>query len=67
LIVELVTSEFETGRRSNAGIATETAMAIRYLERDCKVIKQDYYMSNADHMPPVTDFARVTKAEHRIE
>ena len=67
LIVELVTCEVETGRRSKAGIAKETAIAIRYLDRDRKVIKQDYYMSNADRLTPAAEFARVAKAEHRIE
>ena len=67
LIVELVTCEVETGRRSKAGIAKETAIAIRYIDRDRKVIKQDYYMSNADRMTPAAEFARVAKAEHRIE
>ena len=32
-----------------------TAIAIRFLDRDRKVIKQDYYMSNADHMAPSSD------------
>ena len=67
LIVELVTCEVETGRRSKAGIAKETAIAIRYIDRDRKVIKQDYYMSNADRVTPAAEFARVAKAEHRIE
>lgn len=67
LIVELATCEVETGRRSKAGIAKETAIAIRYIDRDRKVIKQDYYMSNADRMTPAAEFARVAKAEHRIE
>ena len=67
LIIELVTCEVETGRRSKAGIAKETAVAMRYIDRDHKVIKQDYYISNADRMTPATEFARVAKAEHRIE
>ena len=67
LIIELAMCEVETGRRSKAGIAKESAVAIRYVDRDRKVIKQDYYMSNADRMTPATEFARVAKAEHRIE
>ena len=67
LIVELATCEVETGRRSKAGIATEMAIAIRYIDRDRKVLKQDYYLSNADRLTPATEFARVAKAEHRIE
>lgn len=67
LIVELVTCDVETGRRSKAGIATEIAIAIRYIDRDRKVIKQDYYLSNADSKTPGSEFARVAKAGHRIE
>lgn len=46
--------------------AEETLVVIRVLEESGSV-KFDYYLSNADQGTPLTDFARVAKAEHRIE
>lgn len=67
LIVELLKCRVETGRRSKAGIASEMAIVIRYKDRDSLVIKQDYYLSNAQVTTSEQEFARVAKAEHRIE
>jgi SRSO17 transposase len=67
LIVELMKCQVETGYRSKAGIAKEVAIAIRYIDRDQSVIKQDYYLSNAGLTTTESEFARVAKAEHRIE
>jgi len=67
LIVELLKCQVETGRRSPAGIAQEVAIAIRYKARDLSVVKQDYYLSNAPITTPDSEYARVAKAEHRIE
>lgn len=67
LIVELLKCPVETGRRSPAGIAQETAIAIRYTDRDRSIVKQDYYLSNAALTTSATEYARVAKAEHRIE
>ena len=40
----------------------------RYRERDSqKVVKVDFYLSNAVPETPLAAFARVAKAEHRIE
>ena len=43
-------------------------MVIRYRDRDQEqVVKVDYYLSNAAPETPLEEFARVAKAEHRIE
>ncbi len=46
----------------------ETLVVIRYRDRDQQeVVKVDYYLSNAVPETPLWEFARVAKAEHRIE
>lgn len=46
----------------------EVLVVIRYRDRDDRhVTKTDYYLSNASPETPVAEFARVAKAEHRIE
>lgn len=46
----------------------ETLVVIRYRGRDQhEVVKVDYYLSNAVPETPLGEFARVAKAEHRIE
>ena len=46
----------------------EVLVVIRYKDRDDqRVVKTDYYLSNAAAETPLTEFARVAKAEHRIE
>lgn len=46
----------------------EVLVVIRYRDRDNqRVVKTDYYLSNGSHDLPVAEFARVAKAEHRIE
>lgn len=46
----------------------ETLVVIRYRERDQQeVVKVDYYLSNAAPETALWEFARVAKAEHRIE
>lgn len=46
----------------------ETLVVIRYRDRDNhQVLKTDYYLSNASIDTPLPEFARVAKAEHRIE
>lgn len=46
----------------------EMLVVIRYRERDQQeVVKVDYYLSNAAPETPLWEFARVAKAEHRIE
>ncbi|HLQ46258.1 MAG TPA: IS701 family transposase [Planctomycetaceae bacterium] len=46
----------------------EVLVVIRYKDRDDqRVVKTDYYLSNAATNTPLAEFARVAKAEHRIE
>jgi SRSO17 transposase len=46
----------------------EILVVIRYRDRDNQqVVKVDYYLSNAVPETPLWEFARVAKAEHRIE
>ena len=46
----------------------ETVVVMRYRDRDQQaVVKVDYYLSNAVPETPLWEFARVAKAEHRIE
>jgi SRSO17 transposase len=45
----------------------EVLVVIRYKDRDERVVKTDYYLSNADAQTDLAEFARVAKAEHRIE
>ena len=46
----------------------ETSVVLRYRDRDqAQVVKVDYYLSNAAPETPLGEFARVAKAEHRIE
>ena len=46
----------------------ETLVVLRYRDRDQEqVVKVDYYLSNAAPETFLGEFARVAKAEHRIE
>jgi SRSO17 transposase len=46
----------------------EVLVVIRYRDRDDRrVVKIDYYFSNASPQTPLAEFARVAKAEHRVE
>lgn len=46
----------------------ENLVAIRYQDRDNqRVVKTDYYLAHASAETPLPEFARVAKAEHRIE
>lgn len=46
----------------------EVLVVIRYKDRDDQqVVKTDYYLSNASADTELSEFARVAKAEHRIE
>src|SRR6266446_1154640 len=46
----------------------EMLVVMRYRDRDNQqVVKVDYYLSNAEPKTPLWAFARVAKAEHRIE
>lgn len=46
----------------------EVLVVIRYRDRDDdRVVKVDYYLSDAESETPLAEFGRVAKAEHRIE
>lgn len=46
----------------------EVLVVVRYRDRDNRrVVKTDYYLSNASADVELAEFARVAKAEHRIE
>lgn len=67
LIVEALQCAIATGKRSAAGLARETLVVIRYLDRDRRIVKRDYYLSNAPEGTPLLELVRVAKAAHRIE
>ncbi len=65
LEVEIVARRVESKvERHIVGFA-ETLVVVRYEENGKQ--KYDYYLSNADRGTPLEEFARVAKAEHRIE
>jgi SRSO17 transposase len=45
----------------------EVLVVIRYKDRDQRLFKTDYYLSNACPDTPETELARAAQAEHRIE
>ena len=48
--------------------AQEPLVVVRDRDRDqAQVVKVDYYLSNAEPETPRWEFARVAKAEHRLE
>jgi SRSO17 transposase len=68
LVVEVVKRRVvsRTHRRQQGD--EEMLVVIRYRDRDNQqVVKVDYYLSNAAPETPLWEFARVAKAEHRIE
>ncbi len=68
LIVEAVKRRVvgRTDRRQEGH--EEVLVVIRYRDRDNQsVVKIDYYLSNANVETELSEFARVAKAEHRIE
>ena len=68
LVVEAVKRRVMSRNHRRQPGAEETLVVIRYLDRDQKeVVKVDYYLSNAVPETPLWEFARVAKAEHRIE
>ncbi|MCP4898545.1 MAG: IS701 family transposase [bacterium] len=68
LVIEIVKRSVlgRTHRRQEGH--PEVLVVIRYRDRDNRrVIKTDYHLSNASHETELAEFARVAKAEHRIE
>ena len=54
----------KTDRRRNA---PEEILVVLREEQSDGTLKHDYYLSSAPSETPLTEFARVAKAEHRIE
>jgi SRSO17 transposase len=68
LTVEIVTRRVVGRAPKRQAGHEEVLVVIRYKDRDDqRVLKTDYYLSNADADTPLAEFARVAKAEHRIE
>ena len=68
LIVEIVKRSVVGRASKRQAEHTEILVVIRYRDRDqARIIKTDYYLSNAQVQTPLAEFARVAKAEHRIE
>lgn len=66
LVVEAVKARVQakTDRRRNG--PEETLVVLREIQED-GTMKHDYHLSNAPVETPLAEFARVPKAEHRIE
>lgn len=67
LQVEGIKCRVITGKRGRRPDREETLVVIRYHDRDSKVLKTDYYLSNAGKEVTLAEFARAAHAEHRIE
>lgn len=69
LLVELLTTRVKARNdQQRESDDEETLVVIRYRDREAQdVTKLDYYLSNASPETPPAEFARVAKAEHRIE
>jgi len=68
LIVESLKRHVAARTDKHQQAPDEVLVVIRYKDRDDqRVVKTDYYLSNAIVETPLLEFARVAKAEHRIE
>ncbi len=67
LIVEAMKRHVETRGRNGAMISEEVLVVIRYRDRDSRIVKKDYYLSNAEKETPLSEFCRAAKAELRVE
>jgi len=68
LLVEVVTRRVVARTDKRQEGHEEVLVIIRFRERDTRrVVQTDYYLSNASPNTPQLEFARVAKAEHRIE
>ncbi len=66
-IVEAISHCAASSKRGRENEADETLIVIRSEDRDSKVTKTDYYLSNASRETSLHEFCRVARAEHRIE
>ena len=68
LVVQIVKRSVVARASKRQAEHTEVLVVIRYRDRDQeRIVKTDYYLSNAATETPLAEFARVAKAEHRIE
>ena len=68
LVIEAVKRRVVSRPHRRQQGAQETLVVLRYRDRDqAQVVKVDYYLSNAAPETSLEEFARVAKAEHRIE
>jgi SRSO17 transposase len=68
LIVEAIKRRVVARTQKRQEGHEEVLVVIRYKDRDDQsVLKTDYYLSNASADTELPEFARVAKAEHRIE
>jgi len=65
LVVEATKARVQTKRGRSNG-PEETLVLLRERQAD-RTVKHDYYLSNAPFTTPLKEFARVAKAEHRVE
>jgi SRSO17 transposase len=66
LTVELVKARVQAKTERRRPGPEETLVVVRERQQD-GTVKHDYYLSNATMETPLAEFARVAKAEHRIE
>jgi len=68
LIVEILKRRVAAHTDKRQQAPDEVLVVIRYKDRDDqRVVKTDYYLSNAAAETALAEFGRVAKAEHRIE
>lgn len=68
LIVEIVKRSVVARASKRQAGHTEVLVVIRYRDRDQeRIVRTDYYLSNAAIETTLAEFARAAKAEHRIE
>ena len=66
LVTEVIRCRVQA-RTPTGGTGPEEVLFITREKQSDGTSKHDYYLSNADADTPLKDFARVAKAEHRIE
>lgn len=68
LVIQILKRRVAARTSSRQEGPAETLVVIRYHDREQEhVVKTDFYLSNAAADVPLAEFARVAKAEHRIE
>ncbi len=68
LVIEILKRRVAARTDKQQQAPDEVLVAIHYRDRDDqRVVKTDYYFSNASAETPLPEFARAAKAEHRVE